>query len=97
MKQMYKAAILSLTTILFWAMSNIFIRYSILEYDCNQFAIACSNVLFSGLAMIALGNHQSNIKKILTNYQTWIFGTLQIFRNLLMFCQFSCWKIVQVE
>ena len=88
MTQMYKAAILSLTTILFWAMSNVFLRYSILEYDCNQFAIACSNVLFSGLAMIALGNHQVNIKKIVTNYQTWVFGALQIFRNLFMIMAF---------
>lgn len=88
MTQMYKAALLSLTTILFWAMSNVFLRYSILEYDCNQFAIACSNVLFSGLAMIALGNHQVNIKKIVTNYQTWVFGALQIFRNLFMIMAF---------
>ena len=88
MKQMYKAAVLSLTTILFWAMSNVFLRYSILEYDCNQFAIACSNVLFSGLAMIALGNHQTDIKKIVTNYQTWVFGALQIFRNLFMIMAF---------
>lgn len=88
MKHMYKAAILSLTTILFWAMSNVFLRYSILEYDCNQFAIACSNVLFSGLAMIVLGNHKIDIKKIILNYQTWVFGALQIFRNLFMIMAF---------
>lgn len=88
MLQMYKAGILSLTTILFWAMSNIFLRYSVLEYDCNQFAIACSNVLFSGLAMIVIGNHKTDIKKIVMNYQTWIFGALQIFRNLFMIMAF---------
>lgn len=88
MKKMHKAAILSLITILFWAMSNVFLRYSILEYDCNQFAIACSNVLFSGLAMILLGSNKINIRQIVTNYQTWVFGALQIFRNLFMIMAF---------
>jgi drug/metabolite transporter (DMT)-like permease len=88
MKHMYKAGMLSLTTILFWAISNVFLRYSMLEYGCNQFAIACSNVLFSGLAMIVLGNHKTNVKKIITNYQTWVFGALQIFRNLFMIMAF---------
>ena len=82
MINMYKAGVLSLTTILFWAISNIFLRYCLLEHGCNQFAIACSNALFCGLAMIALGNHKMNVWKIVTNYQTWVFGSLQIFRNL---------------
>lgn len=88
MANMYKAGILSLTTILFWAISNIFLRYCVLAHGCNQFAIACSNALFCGLAMIALGNHKINVWKIITNYQTWVFGSLQIFRNLFMIMAF---------
>ncbi len=88
MINMYKAGILSLTTILFWAISNIFLRYCLLEHNCNQFAIACSNALFCGLAMIALGNHKINVWKIISNYQTWVFGSLQIFRNLFMIMAF---------
>lgn len=88
MVNMYKAGVLSLTTILFWAISNIFLRYCMLEHGCNQFAIACSNALFCGLAMIALGNHKINVWKIIANYQTWVFGSLQIFRNLFMIMAF---------
>lgn len=88
MTAMYKAGILSLLTIFLWAVSNIFLRYSVLEFGCNQFAIACTNVLFSGLAMIALGNHKTNVLKIITNYQTWLFGALQIFRNWFMIMAF---------
>lgn len=88
MVNMYKAAFFSLMTVFFWAMSNVFLRYCLLEYDCNQFAIACSNVLFSGLAMIVLGNHHLDIRKIIFNYQTWVFGALQIFRNLFMIMAF---------
>ncbi len=88
MINMYKAGALSLMTILFWAISNIFLRYCLLEHDCNQFAIACSNALFCGLAMIALGNHKTNVWKIVANYQTWVFGSLQIFRNLFMIMAF---------
>lgn len=84
----HKAAFLSIMTVLCWAMSNVFLRYCLLEYDCNQFAIACSNVLFSGLAMIMLGSHKVNVMRILTNYQTWVFGALQIFRNLFMIMAF---------
>lgn len=83
-----QAAILSLITILFWAISNVFLRYCVIELNCNQFAIACSNVLFSGLAMILLGNHKINVRQIIFNYQTWLFGALQIFRNLFMIMAF---------
>lgn len=88
MINMYKAAFLSIMTILCWAMSNVFLRYCLLEYGCNQFAIACSNVLFSGLAMIVLGSRQTDVRRIITNYKTWIFGALQIFRNLFMIMAF---------
>lgn len=88
MTNMYKAGVLSLLTIFLWAVSNIFLRYSVLEFGCNQFAIACSNVLFSGLAMIFLGNHRTDVLKIITNYQTWVFGALQIFRNFTMIMAF---------
>ena len=88
MVNMYKGAFFSLLTIFLWAVSNIFLRYSLLEHGCNQFAIACSNVLFSGLALIAIGSRNTNVKEIITNYQTWIFGALQIFRNLFMLMAF---------
>lgn len=84
----HKAAFLSIMTVLCWAMSNVFLRYCLLEYGCNQFAIACSNALFCGLAMIALGNHKIDVLKIVTNYKTWLFGALQIFRNLFMIMAF---------
>lgn len=84
----HKAAFLSIMTILCWAISNVFLRYCLLEYNCNQFAIACSNVLFSGLAMIVLGSRQIDVMRIVKNYRTWIFGALQIFRNLFMIMAF---------
>ena len=88
MVNMYKAAVLSLTTIMCWAMSNIFLRYCLLEYDCNQYAMACSNIVFCGLAMIALGSRTTDVWKIINNYQTWLFGGLQIFRNMFMIMAF---------
>ena len=89
MTNVRKAAVLSLMTVFLWAVSNIFLRYCILEYDCNQFAIACSNILFSGLALIAIGSKNINIKEIVKNYQSWVFGALQIFRNLFMLMAFT--------
>lgn len=92
MVNMYKAAVLSLTTIMCWAISNIFLRYCLLEYDCNQYAMACSNIVFCGLTMIALGGRKTDVWKIIKNYQTWVFGGLQIFRNMFMlmaFCYIS--------
>jgi len=88
MVNMYRGAFFSLLTVFLWAVSNIFLRYCLLEYNCNQFAVACSNVLFSGLAMIAIGSRKTNIREIVTNYQTWIFGALQIFRNMFMLMAF---------
>jgi len=88
MVNIYKGAFFSLLTVFLWAVSNIFLRYSLLTYGCNQFAIACSNVLFSGLALIAIGGRNTNVKAIITNYQTWIFGLLQIFRNTFMLMAF---------
>ena len=88
MVNMYKGAFFSFVTIFLWAVSNIFFRYCLLEHGCNQFAIACSNVLFSGLALIAIGGRNTDVKEIITNYQTWIFGFLQIFRNLFMLMAF---------
>jgi len=88
MVNMYKGAFFSLLTVFLWAVSNIFLRYGLLSYGCNQFAVACSNVLFSGLALIAIGSHKTNVKEIITNYQTWVFGALQIFRNLFMLMAF---------
>jgi len=88
MVNMYKGAFLSLMTVFLWAVSNIFLRYCLIEHNCNQFAIACSNILFSGLALIAIGGKKTNVKEIITNYQTWVFGFLQIFRNLFMLMAF---------
>jgi len=88
MVNMYKGAFLSLMTIFLWAVSNIFLRYCLIEHNCNQFAIACSNILFSGLALITIGGKKINVKEIITNYQTWVFGFLQIFRNLFMLMAF---------
>ncbi len=88
MINMYKAAVLSLTTIMCWAMSNIFLRYCLLEYGCNQYAMACSNIVFCGLTMIALGSRNTDVWKIVKNYQTWLFGGLQIFRNMFMIMAF---------
>ncbi len=88
MVNMYKGAFLSLMTVFLWAVSNIFLRYCLVEQGCNQFAIACSNVLFSGLVLITIGGKRVNVKEILTNYQTWVFGFLQIFRNLFMLMAF---------
>lgn len=85
---MYRGAFFSLLTVFLWAISNIFFRYCLLEHGCNQFAIACSNVLFSGLVLIALGSKKTNVKEIVTNYKTWIFGALQIFRNMFMLVAF---------
>lgn len=88
MVNMYKGALVSVITVFLWALSNIFLRYSLLAHGCNQFAIACSNILFSGLALIAIGGRNTNVKEIVTNYQTWVFGALQIFRNLFMLMAF---------
>ena len=88
MVNMYKGALVSVITVFLWALSNIFLRYSLLAHGCNQFAIACSNILFSGLALIAIGGRKTNIREIITNYQTWVFGFLQIFRNLFMLMAF---------
>lgn len=88
MVNMYRGAFFSLLTVFLWAVSNIFFRYCLLEHGCNQFAIACSNVLFSGLVLIALGSKKTNVKEIVTNYKTWIFGALQIFRNMFMLVAF---------
>ncbi len=88
MVNMYKGALMSVLTVFLWAVSNIFLRYSLLEHGCNQFAIACSNILFSGLALIVIGGRNTNVKEIVTNYQTWVFGALQIFRNLFMLMAF---------
>ena len=88
MVNMYRGAFFSLLTVFLWAVSNIFFRYCLLEHGCNQFAIACSNVLFSGLVLIALGNKKTNVREIVTNYKTWIFGALQIFRNMFMLMAF---------
>lgn len=88
MVNMYKGAFFSLLTVFLWAVSNIFLRYSLLEQGCNQFAIACSNVLFSGLALIAIGSKKTDIREIVTNYKTWVFGALQIFRNMFMLMAF---------
>lgn len=88
MVNMYKGALLSLMTVFLWAVSNIFLRYCLVEHGCNSFAMACSNILFSGLALIAIGGRNTNVKEIITNYQTWVFGALQIFRNLFMLMAF---------
>jgi len=88
MVSIYKGTFFSFLTIILWATSNIFLRYGLLELGCNQFAVACSNVLFSGLALIAIGGRNTNVKEIITNHQTWVFGALQIFRNLFMLMAF---------
>lgn len=88
MFQMYKAGFLSVGTVLLWALMNVSLRYCILEYNCNQFAIACSNAIFCGLALIAIGNYKINVWKILKNYQTWLFGLIQVLRNVCMISAF---------
>lgn len=88
MFQMYKAGLLSIGTVLFWALLNVSLRYCVLEYGCNQFAIACSNAIFCGLALIAIGNYKINIWNILKNYQTWLFGLIQVLRNVCMISAF---------
>ncbi len=88
MFQMYKAGLLSVGTVLLWALMNVSLRYCILEHGCDQFAIACSNAVFCGLALIAIGNYKINVWKILKNYQTWLFGLIQVLRNVCMISAF---------
>ena len=45
--------------------------------------------LQNGLVLIALGSKKTNVKEIVTNYKTWIFGALQIFRNMFMLVAFG--------
>lgn len=89
MRHMYKAGFLSVGTVFFWALMNVGLRYCILEYDCNPFAIACSNAIFCGLALIAIGNYKINVWKILKNYQTWLFGLIQVLRNVCIISAFA--------
>ncbi len=88
MFQMYKAGLLSVGTVFFWALLNVGLRYCVLEYGCNQFAIACSNAIFCGLALIFIGNWKINVWHILKNYQTWLFGLIQVLRNVCMISAF---------
>ena len=88
MFQMYKAGLLSVGTVLLWALMNVSLRYCVLDYGCNQFAIACSNAVFCGLALIAIGNYKIDVWKILKNYQTWLFGLIQVLRNVCMISAF---------
>lgn len=88
MSHIHKAGILSIVTIFLWAILNVSLRYLVLEYDCHPVAIACSNALFCSLALIAAGSRKVNIGKILRNYNTWVFGTSQLFKNICMICAF---------
>lgn len=88
MTHMYKAAVFSLLTILCWAVSNTFLRYGVIENSCNPFVLACINVLFSGLTMVLVGSRTFKIKTVAADYQTWLFGALQIFRNFFMIMAF---------
>lgn len=88
MTHMYKAAVFSLLTILCWAVSNTFLRYGVVENSCNPFVLACINVLFSGLTMVLVGSRGFKLKTVAADYQTWVFGALQIFRNFFMIMAF---------
>ena len=95
MVNMWKGTLFSLVTMLMWAISDTFLRYCLIRHNCNSFAMACSNVLFSGLALIVIGGKNTKIKEIITNPQTWVFGSLQIFRNLFMLMAFIYISVTQ--
>ena len=95
MVNMFKGTLFSLVTMLMWAISDTFLRYCLIKHNCNSFAMACSNVLFSGLALIVIGGKNTKIKEIITNHQTWVFGSLQIFRNLFMLMAFIYISVTQ--
>ena len=95
MVNMWKGTLFSLITMLMWAISDTFLRYCLITHNCNSFAMACSNVLFSGLALIVISGKNTKVKEIITNPQTWVFGSLQIFRNLFMLMAFIYISVTQ--
>lgn len=77
-----KSAILSLTTMFFWALSMVFIRYLIQKYNVNPVIFTCAITFICALTLIFVAGPGNNGLKTVTSLNSWLFSICQILKNI---------------
>ncbi len=77
-----KSAFLSLTTMFFWALSMVFVRYLIQKYQVNPVIFTCAITFICSLTLIFVAGPGNNGIETVMAKNSWLFSICQILKNI---------------
>lgn len=85
---MERGIYLAITALVIWGILDATSRYAVVTLDANPFIFSCLNLIFGGLALLALGGKGWGNLETFKNPYTWVFGFFRVMMTIFVVCSF---------